>query len=89
MYKFIWGKTSQDIKEGKYKYAGTTLSLLQEPVDCYSDELYLSYFIRYENEFKRAKSLREFLKSNEDYPEEIFGKEQIMRLNPKPVHYEF
>ena len=22
MYKFIWGKTSRDIKAGKYKYAG-------------------------------------------------------------------
>ena len=54
-----------------------------------SDEKYLTHFVKYENEFKRAKSLREFLKSNEDYPKEIFGEDQVIRLNPRPIHYEF
>lgn len=66
------GKTGEDIKLGKYKYG--------------SDD-YIRNFIEYENEFKATRSMRDFLNSKLDYPKEIYG-EQIMRLNPKPVHYE-
>ena len=71
-YRYIMSKTGHDIKLGKYKYG--------------SDD-YIRNFIEYENEFKATRSMRDFLSSKLDYPKEIYGK-QIMRLNPKPVHYE-
>jgi len=71
-YRYIMGKTGHDIKLGKYEYGG---------------EDYIRHFIEYENEFKATKSMREFLKTKLDYPKEIYGR-QVMRLNPKPVHYE-
>lgn len=74
MYKFIWKKTSSDIKDGKYKYA---------------DEKYLANFLHYEAEFKKLQSLRDFLDQDDEYPKEIFGDQQIRRLNPRPIHYEF
>lgn len=74
MYKYIWKKTSEDIKNGVYRYA---------------DEKYLKYFMMYERKFKKTQSLRDFMEQDDEYPKEIFGDQQVMRLNPRPIHYEF
>ena len=55
----------------------------------YEDEKYLKYFMKYENKFKKTQSLRDFMEQDDDYPKEIFGDQQVMRLNPRPIHYEF
>jgi len=73
-YKYIWKKTSEDIKNGVYRYA---------------DEKYLKYFMMYERKFKKTQSLRDFMEQDDEYPKEIFGDQQVMRLNPRPIHYEF
>ena len=43
----------------------------------------------YEQKFKKTQSLRDFMEQDDEYPKEIFGDQQIMRLNPRPIHYEF
>ena len=101
-YKYIWKKTSEDIKNGLYSYAGTLLNvliaLLRHPVvnrlaisalKPFEDEKYLKYFMKYERKFKKTQSLRDFMEQDDDYPKEIFGDQQVLRLNPRPIHYEF
>ena len=53
------------------------------------DEKYLKYFMMYEQKFKNTQSLRDFMEQDDEYPKEIFGDQQVMRLNPRPIHYEF
>ena len=53
------------------------------------DEKYFKYFMMYERKFKKTQSLRDFMEQDDEYPKEIFGDQQVMRLNPRPIHYEF